>query len=462
MKYFPGFQKKIINFLLLSILLSCFKSEIKIWSPKDLHLKYKKSIVEYTILNFGNIPFGHSIYGDVFTVSPEDACTAIDPIPYITQDKNPILLIKRGNCHFSTKMLNAQTLNAILIIIYDDIPDEDISKIFPVERSEEVLQKLRIPGVIVNNKIGMDLLAHSHDPKIPIQMSIFFKMVQSHEKAEVSVVFQIDDFRSYDFLLGINKYVSKVALKVLFAVDIKISKNMEISNKNNRCSFYSQDIYCVNNSIENTNESMNLSQLSLTHLCLKAKDGASYIEFIRSVRQSCFNSNNEVAADFIECSQKSFSKSVSSKTIDEVKQCDVFGSSESESLLLMQKKINHETFTINYSPLIFINNRFYKGNYRDYEYFMKILCGTFEDTPDVCIDINVDPNKLPDRGLHPYEFFKLSLTICIFIIVLSVLLFYLIYKRKIRRGFSNKLQIEINKALSDYYKNGKKKKNNED
>lgn len=58
-----------------------------------------------------------------------------------------------------------------------------------------------------------------------------------------------------------------------------------------------------------------------------------------------------------------------------------------------------------------------------------------------------------DENSQPaHRFVSISLTICLLIIFFSVMLFYIVYKRKMKKGFSSQLQNEINKALNDFYK----------
>ena len=44
-------------------------------------------------------------------------------------------------------------------------------------------------------------------------------------------------------------------------------------------------------------------------------------------------------------------------------------------------------YLINYSPLIFINGSFFKGNHREIENVLDSFCNSFEETPKVCDDL---------------------------------------------------------------------------
>ena len=56
------------------LLVTYTMANIHIWEPKSLRNIYNNRDFPYTIMNFGNVPYGHSVYGTVFKASPYDAC----------------------------------------------------------------------------------------------------------------------------------------------------------------------------------------------------------------------------------------------------------------------------------------------------------------------------------------------------------------------------------------------------
>lgn len=68
-------QIKILFLILISV-----KSEIHIWEPASLRQLYKNNKLDYSIANFGSVPYGHSVYGTVFQASPLDACHELKPV----------------------------------------------------------------------------------------------------------------------------------------------------------------------------------------------------------------------------------------------------------------------------------------------------------------------------------------------------------------------------------------------
>lgn len=85
-----------------------------------------------TVANFGSVPFGRTVIGDVYLAQgPKgrtDACEPILPIERTNtadgkQHESPILIADRGGCTFVMKALNAQLAGAKLLIVADNIAE---------------------------------------------------------------------------------------------------------------------------------------------------------------------------------------------------------------------------------------------------------------------------------------------------------------------------------------------------
>lgn len=118
---------KYVGLLALTILSS---ATLQVYSP-ECAVKRFKNTIEYTLSNFGEIPYGEVIMGQIRVPKAEELCS-IEGESYIN-NKDPnsrvILLVKRGTCKFTEKVINAQNLGADLIIIYDNNPGDKPSVI---------------------------------------------------------------------------------------------------------------------------------------------------------------------------------------------------------------------------------------------------------------------------------------------------------------------------------------------
>jgi hypothetical protein len=131
-----------IKVLVLSLLLIKISiSEIDIWGPPQLKKLYRKKVIEYSIANFGVVPYGKSIIGTLKKSVPFDACKDIKNIRNTLSDGALILLVSRGGCHFAEKVINAQKIGASLVILVDN-EKEDVHDIMPVERGENLMNQV--------------------------------------------------------------------------------------------------------------------------------------------------------------------------------------------------------------------------------------------------------------------------------------------------------------------------------
>jgi len=80
---------------------------IHIWEPNSLKKHYQTEIFSYVIMNFGLVPYGHTIYGTVFKANPYDACDELQPLPWDHSLGVLIVMVHRNGCNFADKVLNA-------------------------------------------------------------------------------------------------------------------------------------------------------------------------------------------------------------------------------------------------------------------------------------------------------------------------------------------------------------------
>lgn len=128
-----------ISIIVLLIHFSC--SVIDIWGPKQLKQLYKTKASNYSVANFGVVPYGHTIIGTIKKSSPFNGCQEIKHFPTDSYDGALILMVMRGGCHFAEKVINAQRIGASLVIIVDNFV-EDVHSIMPVERGKNVLNQV--------------------------------------------------------------------------------------------------------------------------------------------------------------------------------------------------------------------------------------------------------------------------------------------------------------------------------
>lgn len=151
-------------FLLLAFMLAVgCNAQIKIYAPlsaNDYFPQSQNSIINFTIANFGDIPYGKSIIGPVVKAIPEDGCSEIRNIKYEDQFQDnkqdkPIVLLKRGNCNFVLKVKNAQNAGAKLVIIADNSVNQN-SFIYMADDGSG--SSVRIPSLFIREQDGQNLV----------------------------------------------------------------------------------------------------------------------------------------------------------------------------------------------------------------------------------------------------------------------------------------------------------------
>jgi hypothetical protein len=79
--------------------------------------------INYTLANFGHILYGRTVIGEIIIPKNEEFCTTENEASFsnvTVEEIKKFVLIKRGTCKFTKKILNAQKLGANMVIIYDN------------------------------------------------------------------------------------------------------------------------------------------------------------------------------------------------------------------------------------------------------------------------------------------------------------------------------------------------------
>ena len=108
-------------------------------------------------------------------------------------------------------------------------------------------------------------------------------------------------------------------------------------------------------------------------------------------------------------------------------------------------------YMLNYTPLIFINNHLYKGNFEDTLHLVESLCMTFETPPSECskLEIFTDYEDYSSTSLWKFVIYTIINLVIFFVILVSC--FYVYYKRKMKKKMDNELESRINSAIMKYY-----------
>jgi len=77
----------------------------------------KKNGINYSIANFGKIPYGGQFLAPIIMASPPNACSPLKELNITDPSTRPIILAERGQCAFVTKVRNVEKAGGKMAII---------------------------------------------------------------------------------------------------------------------------------------------------------------------------------------------------------------------------------------------------------------------------------------------------------------------------------------------------------
>ncbi len=133
-----------------------------------------------TLANYGYVPYGKSLIGNLHLASPRNACTPLAPFMIRSNhtDPSPIVVIERGDCHFVTKSHYAQLMGAKMALIIDD-RDENENYVLMVD--DGFGHEINIPTIMVSKSDGQKLMEYLNNTdgsiNSSVELSFHFDMV---------------------------------------------------------------------------------------------------------------------------------------------------------------------------------------------------------------------------------------------------------------------------------------------
>ena len=179
----------IIKYLFLCIItaiIHCEDHSIKILNPEELITKRKTNIIAGKLTNFGYVPYGQNIRGRVVFPDQDDGCK---PLNMRESDlgEQIIIMVKRGNCSFATKVYYGELAGAAMVLIldYEGVVEND--KVLVADDANSIFIKLtlystflevgsdiNIPSLLVTYKDGADIIEFIKKPSVSLLVEFSF------------------------------------------------------------------------------------------------------------------------------------------------------------------------------------------------------------------------------------------------------------------------------------------------
>ena len=473
--------------LIMIMTLHFLHCKIHVFSPVGLRNKFSEGKIPNTIADFGIVPYGHSISGHLLKAIPFDGCDPLkipDEVLKSVQG-NLILLMERGRCNFSQKVINAQNIGASSVLISDADSTKNVHQIFAVERVKSMLDKVRIPSMLINKKDSNTLAAQlkKHEQ---IELGMDFELRKAEFKSKLSFILSVDDYRCYDSLLNMKQYFKTFKDSMEVTVHYKVFRNVKVAHSS-ECLKTQDNKFCILKSFGNNLENQNLMNETLRQMCIYKNSKASFFDYLKAVRKYCFNElDSNIKSDFAKCTSAIFtqffgslpskqsldtgdSKStttepeqwpgvnkVSKANIEDdervkVLECSLIDGNQ-VAPMFEQNNDDIKYYLINYAPLVFINGVYYKGNFDDTTHLLESFCSSFEKEPIQCHSLeSFKILKMADTSAFFDYLLKQIFCTAILLAIIGVG-FFIFYRKRVRGRMDNELHDKINQAIANYYR----------
>lgn len=441
----------------LLILFGFAYQRITIYEPKGLKFLYIGDQIKYSVMNFGKIPYGYSVTGVVHKADPPDACYPLKKINFDKSKGHLIILADRGSCNFAEKVLNAQLIGASLVLILDN-NNENVHKIFPVERTKDVLDRIHVPSLLVSKIDGDQLKTaielHQSNPNLeayskPVEIAVHFDLNKYNSVSHIRLILQIDDIQSYELIEDFYEHYLNFQNIMNLKVHFKIFMNADLPFKNDECVMSGLDTYCIVKSHSDTNEIPGLISETIRQMCIANAGFGRYVDYSKVVKSKCFKGDLQIVNDFQSCTNQAFQDTFSDEERASLRECMKFGSSEND-IALQNNYEETKYLMINYSPLIFINGFYYKGNFDDMIHLFETICNSYEMVPTVCYSLDSFVRAEDTNYASLIAFLITTFLVCFALMFFSIFLFWIVYKRKMKRRLTSELNDKISKALMNF------------
>jgi hypothetical protein len=122
-------------------------------------------------------------------------------------------------------------------VVIGDTDNEDVHSILPIEKTFDLMNQIKVPSILVQKEDSDNfrkILENQENSEI-LSLAIHFPLVKANDVANIRMILQVDDFRSYDSLLAFHKYREMFRERMNFSVHYKVFKNPKDSTQMEDC-----------------------------------------------------------------------------------------------------------------------------------------------------------------------------------------------------------------------------------
>ncbi|CAD8123981.1 unnamed protein product [Paramecium sonneborni] len=429
--------------------MSLIQCKLKVIRPPNLITEN----IDYSIANFGIIPFGHRLMGAVDMAIPKNGCSDLQPT-YGAQ----FILIERGDCTFVTKVRNAEKAGYSLAIIGNNNDD-------PFQSDFEMADdgygyQVQIPSIFIKkkhfdqlqNKAWNYSIADTNDEKIMLLLK--FDVVKSEI---VSVIFglNLQDRESFKIIDDFKPYYIKLQdQNINYTLVYSIMNFQSESYKNNETNpdCICQNRYCAfdpdGDAIGTGKDVVNEV---LRETCIFQKYPQKWFEYMDQFNFKCtrvqsYSVCSQQVMDMVGIPKQEIKNCFDDSFVDQNTSLPTKNDTNVINILLENQLHIQQIAGMNGYPSVLVNAQTYKGQITGKGIFGEI-CNCFEKTPKLC-SFEVDDYSSPNVD----ESFTLYMVIITVIVVILLVLGFYFLSKLIKKDSQEVTQPKVNEMVSQYIK----------
>jgi len=427
---------------------------LRIVSPQDIG--WTKEMGTLAVGNFGYVPWGRTLVGNLRFADPEDGCDIKwRPRASDEEEDPPILVAERGGCTFTQKAMKAQILGAKMLIVLDKV-DEDTSFIMPIGDGNE--KGVYIPTVLLNKK-GSDILREEIKKETRIVEgtkvnntvigALYFHFPRG-KQLYFEVWLSSNDPKSINFAKDLAQYVPRLGQNVIFSPYYSIWQSYSNEAAYTKVNCFSNGKYCAPDPDDaGPLTGADALEEDLKQLCVWIQGSAYWWNYYQYLDTACFSTT-----DMHKCSDEAIRRS--GLSLSEITTCveDSFatkGDRQSDNYLLKQNLDKSYQRNILVWPMVIINNFTYRGNIDPASEVFDALCEGFADAniPSTCIEWDSQKgmtDKTTKKGNSVVG--PILLLLVVFGVFIAA---FMTYRKWLRRSLMREMNTQMNVRISQYF-----------
>ncbi|KAM3137649.1 hypothetical protein pb186bvf_010263 [Paramecium bursaria] len=461
--------------MIMLFILSLVSGDMRVKSPKLLADQFDKEII-INQADYGFIPYGQQISGELFLAQPLNACNlSVSNIGDEFKRTSFILLAKRGQCPFVQKSLNAQLNGFSMIIIVDD-REEDSSAPDIVSYNQSIF--IKIPAVMISKQEGdkiIDFMVKS--PNEPIKTMIKFSDVEKAKTVNYSYWFSVMDSQSYTFIEEFYPFHKEMLGKLNFTPHFALTRYhyfKEGEQMLNDPSCLSGGRYCdIDPDGDGPLSGRDAVMQVLKQICINQQNPLKWWTYAIYYRKNCLTPKFE---NYAQCEKDALANSTINQTSLSVCVNSSFLGKQNpevdDNFLLGNELSSHQNLAQKSWPILIVNRQIFKGSLNiQYQYVntssgtkkifdtnhygpLEMICEGFTDDskPQRCEEFKqyyIDGENIYEHEAGSSTFYIWIIVVLFMLVIMGFSLFC--YRREYRKKLNQQIQQDVNIYLAQYY-----------